>query len=267
MKITNKISFIPLITLIPTISIFLTLSISSITTHATQTQGEIILKINGDFSTPISIWINRWEKYNGHKPTPPSNDYLNSLKGFYRQSNNINGFPSWTQIGGNSTVWFGDNLNPHSSFDAWYIGNPHIVSAPQVRHSIPRLPTFIPNNLERGGDNLNPTIRNMETGVPVASFIFLTHEQIDEIEINTRNPPNHTQENTAPIKQITNNGNIITIKWLNNNHIYSIHKSTNLVEWIPIIENLTSVNQYIEYHIKANTQIKNQFFKIVFYQY
>jgi len=134
------------------------------------------IKVSGSFEASIDVWKSRWQQYNGSTFEPSSNQ-VKEVWGYYREGEKINGFRSWSQIGGVNAIWFGDRCSPYDSFDVWYVGDPNCVAVPAVRKSIPRIPTFIPNILAYGGRNFNLLDRPITSGFPKIESVTITEEE------------------------------------------------------------------------------------------
>ncbi len=151
---------------------------------ASVASGVECLYVSGPWDVPVAIWQDRWRKYDGSVITI-SAEACKAVEGYYLPADTsyITGGPlvanrQWKQVGGNNWCWFGNGRSPVNTFDAWYFGDPNCVPVPLVYGmAIPRLPTFLPNQLGLGTGNFKPWGRPYSNSVPHVELLIVTDAQ------------------------------------------------------------------------------------------
>jgi len=157
---------------------------------AISAQGIDCLRVSGPWEAPVSIWQDRWFKYNG-SVVEVSTAACAAVEGYYLPGDSLvvtSGVEvarrKWRQVGGGNWGWFGNGGSPISTFDAWYFGDPNCVRVPIfVGRAIPRLPTFVPNQPGLGGRNFQPWDRPVSNGGPRVDWLVVTEAQASNLVV------------------------------------------------------------------------------------
>jgi hypothetical protein len=216
--------------------------------------------VGNDFSLPVSIWGERWAKYNGYTPTISTNVF-NEVSGWYIPSTNITTRTKrpelsrrWKQVGGRNEIWWGDRLNPRDSYDTWYIGDPSCAQVPATRCSIPRLPTFIPNEKGSIDINLNPWRRTQSNGTPSVVMTVMSDDEMGSLTNNIYGTWGSTDPTPTRITSISCSSGMVSITWeTTTSGNFVILGSSDLVTWTPVAETTSS---------QATLASSNMFFRI-----
>jgi hypothetical protein len=194
------------------------------------------LKVSGSFDIPVATWKVRRQS-GGIPAVEISTSAVLSVIGHYVTAGMINGKPSWKQLGGNNVMWFGDRLNPQNSFDAWYIGDPGCAQVPAKRFSVPRLPTFVPNELALGVRNFDPCDRTRAVGMPVIERVVITDAEALVLSNMTQVIIGSLElDESVIISGISLSGEVVRLWWASHDGMsYQVQKSQDMASWDTVV--------------------------------